>query len=177
MMPIHERVEFSFRAALASFVGYAVGFAISIFIAEAIYPSSGGEGKFSMSALVVIFSLLICVLGAIHAMGSMIVMALLAVVVVDRRLWFLAGLLGLVCAVIIFALTFYLDVVLLEFASFIAIFLMGGVSALLLRPIGLLMGWARPWYPAGHCQACGYDLLYTPKDSTCPECGTPVSGS
>ncbi|MCX5659017.1 MAG: hypothetical protein NTW19_04755 [Planctomycetota bacterium] len=25
--------------------------------------------------------------------------------------------------------------------------------------------------PAGHCQACGYDLRGTPADNACPECG------
>jgi len=158
-------------------VGFGIGHVLAVGLSEYFMPSvtGGGPQKFSPMTALAIISLIILIMGMVCALGGIIGAMLWPTVPASRAYRILPLALGLIIAAQTYAAVFFTEVVFLDPIVFGVTFLGGFISAFVARWIGLGFDWARPWYPAGRCQACGYDLLYTPKDSTCPECGVPVS--
>lgn len=146
-------------------------FMIGLYLFEQATPRDPHYEEIPFPILFVYGTLFIFAFAVSAAFGTLLG-AMLCPVVVARRLYWL----GFVAAggaiagatILLLALTYLVD---LDPQSFLLSCAAGFVLAVGMRVIGLTLGWARPWFAPGMCQACGYDLRETPAGNSCPECG------
>ncbi|MEM6258409.1 MAG: hypothetical protein AAF711_07425 [Planctomycetota bacterium] len=173
-MPFHQRSSYALSFVLMVFGGFALLFAAWFAVAMAIDPAHAEPEKLTTGEMVMVLALLMCFLGMIAASGALASAVVFSAVPTSRRYWLLAALAGAINALVLLTAVYVTDLIVIEAESCIGVAVGGLLSGVLVRQVGLLLGWARPWYPPGMCERCGYDLRKTPAGSPCPECGAIV---
>ena len=171
-MPFDKRLDYAIVTCLVLFAGYTLPLLATLGLLRLFSMDGLGDVDFDDVWLPTLM-LVVFALGASALLGAMVGALVLPASVVRRVHWLVCLLMGWVIAKVSMALLFFTDWASLDVGLFLATFLAGGFMALLVRTVAMSAGWARHWYPASSCQACGYDLRVTPISEPCPECGEP----
>lgn len=174
-MPTQERFSYALRLSCAQFAGFAIGILFWIGLESLVNPNAYPDaGKFSTGDLIAIYAILTLVTGGISAFGTFFGAVIGPIVPTSRWFWIAALFLGAINAIAMIGITSTTGLALFSEYGIGAIVAGGLISALVLRSAGLTFDLARPWFPPGSCQSCGYDLRRTPVGGNCPECGAAV---
>lgn len=174
-MPFNERVTYGRLIALYLFLGYVAPCLVALFWLITIDLLMPDRDDDILIPLFIVAAFVICLVGGVFGFGAFLGAMLCPVVATKRVFWIGFVIAGCVIAGSTVLLSIYTNMVYIETRFFMFTSLAGFMSAIVMRVIGLALGWARPWFAPGMCQACGYDLRRTPAGSTCPECGALVS--
>ncbi|MEM9348212.1 MAG: hypothetical protein AAGB26_16515 [Planctomycetota bacterium] len=173
-MPFQQRSSYAFSFALMLFAGFAMLFTAWFAAAMAIDPAHAEPEKLTTGEMIMVLALMMCFLGTIAASGALVSAVVCSTVPASRRYWLLAASAGAGNALVLLTAVYVTELIVIEVESCIGVAVGGMLGPVLVRQVGLLLGWARPWYPPGMCERCGYDLRETPPGSPCPECGAIV---